>query len=255
MDILMPLISPNELAMGFVVALLAGAVKGLVGFAMPMILLSGLGMFLSPELALAGLILPTLFSNGFQALRQGPRAAVASIRRFWVFLGIGLIFLLASAQLVPVLPVSVMLAIIGVPVAGFAAMQLFGRHWTLKNPSRPIEVVLGAFTGFVGGLSGIWGPTTVMYLNALNTPKAEFLRVQGVIYGMGAVALLAAHMVSGVMRGETWPFSAVLVVPALLGLWLGGLVHDRIDQAAFRRVTNIVLLVAGLNLIRRALMG
>ncbi len=251
----MPLISPTELAMAFVVALLAGTVKGMVGFAMPMVLLSGLGMFLTPELALAGLIVPTLVSNGIQALRQGPGAAVASVHRFWVFLGIGLIFLLGSAQLVPVLSVSLMLLIIGVPVAGFAFLQLFGVQWSLERPSRGIEVVLGSVTGFIGGLSGIWGPPTVMYLNALNTPKAEFLRVQGVIYGMGAVALLAAHLVSGVMRSETFPFSAILVVPALLGLWLGNLVQTRIDQTAFRRVTNIVLLVAGLNLIRRALMG
>jgi len=32
-------------------------------------------------------------------------------------------------------------------------------------------------------------------------------------------------------------------------------VQTRIDQTAFRRVTNMVLLVAGLNLIRRALVG
>jgi len=241
--------------LAFGVALLAGLVKGVVGFAMPTVLLSGLGMFLSPELALAGLILPTVLSNGIQALRQGLGAAVASVRRFRVFMAVGLVFLLASAQLVPVLPASVMLLIIGVPVAGFAAMQLAGLHWELTYPSRTIEGFLGAFTGFIGGLSGIFRPPTVMYLNALGTPKAEFLRVQGVIYGMGAVALLTAHIASGVLRSETLPFSAVLIAPALLGMWLGGLVQARIDQVTFRRATHIVLLIAGLNLIRRAVRG
>lgn len=248
-------VSPGELALAVVVAGLAGTVKGLVGFAMPMILLSGLGMFLSPELALAGLILPTLASNGIQALRHGPRAALASVRRFGVFLGVGLVFLLASAQLVPVLPVSTMLLIIGIPVAGFAIMQLFGVYWVLAGPSRRIEAALGAFTGFIGGLSGIWGPPTVLYLTALNTPKSEHLRVQGVIYGLGAVALLAAHVGSGVMRAETAPFSLALVAPALLGMWLGGRMHERINQDGFRRATLIVLLIAGLNLVRRGLMG
>jgi uncharacterized membrane protein YfcA len=255
MNTLLPLISPTELALAFVVAGLAGTVKGMVGFAMPMIILSGLGIFLPPELALAGLIIPTLVSNGIQALRQGPKAAVESVRRFGVFLGIGLVFLLGSAQLVRVLPVSTMLLIIGIPVAGFAAVQLVGLQWTLKGPSRRVEAVLGAFTGFVGGLSGIWGPPTVLYLTALNTPKAEHLRVQGVIYGLGAVALLVAHIGSGVMRPETAPFSFALVVPALLGMWLGGKVQDRIDQVTFRRATNLVLLIAGLNLVRRGIMG
>ena len=38
----------------------------------------------------------------------------------------------------------------------------------------------------------------------------------------------------------------------MAGMMLGGLAHDRIDQQAFRRVTLAVLLVAGLNLVRRA---
>jgi len=57
------------------------------------------------------------------------------------------------------------------------------------------------------------------------------------------------------MRWETLPFSLALSVPALLGMALGFAVQDRIDQALFRRATLIVLLLAGLNLLRRALMG
>ena len=255
MEALFTLISPNELAIAFGVALLAGLVKGVVGFAMPTVLLAGLGMFLAPDLALAGLILPTVVSNGIQALRQGFGAALGSVRRFGVFLGVGLVFLVGSAQLVPVLSDSALLLIIGVPVAGFAALQLIGFEWSLAAPSRRIELALGAFTGFIGGMSGIWGPPTVMYLNALGTAKAEHLRVQGVIYGIGAVALLVAHLGSGVIRAETAPFSAALLVPALAGMWLGGRVQARIDQQGFRKATQIVLILAGLGLMWRGLFG
>ena len=55
----------------FAVAFLAGLVKGLVGFAMPMVLISGLGSVVAPDLALAWLIMPTLVTNAWQALRQG----------------------------------------------------------------------------------------------------------------------------------------------------------------------------------------
>ncbi|MCF6232886.1 MAG: sulfite exporter TauE/SafE family protein [Rhodobacteraceae bacterium] len=255
MDMLYPLISPNELAVAFSVALLAGLVKGIVGFAMPMVLLAGLGMFLPPDLALAGLILPTLVSNAIQALRQGISAALGSVARFWVFLGVGLVFLMGSAQLVPVLSPSAMLLIIGLPVTGFAALQLIGFGWHLSAPSKRIELALGAFTGFIGGMSGIWGPPTVMYLNALGTPKAEHLRVQGVIYGLGAVALLAAHLGSGVIRAETAPFSAALVVPALVGMWIGTRVQARINQKGFRKATNFVLMLAGVGLVARGVFG
>lgn len=255
MDALFPLLTPAGLALACAIAMLAGLIKGMVGFAMPMILISGLGMFLAPDLALAGLILPTLATNGIQALRQGWGAARASVRRFRVFLGTGLAVLLVSAQLVRVIPTEMLLLLIGAPIVGFAAMQLAGLRFSLSRQSVAIELGAGGLAGFIGGLSGVWGPPTVAYLTALDTPKTEQVRVQGVIYGLGAVALLGAHVGSGVLRAETWPFSALLILPAVSGMWLGGVVHDRIDQTTFRRATLVVLLIAGLNLLRRGLTG
>jgi uncharacterized membrane protein YfcA len=233
-------------------ALFAGLVKGLVGFAMPMILISGLSSFLDPVLALAGLILPTLVTNGMQSLRQGPRAALQSVRRFRVFLLAGLLALLASSQLVVVLPAVTLLAGLGAIVVAFAVMQLAGWRPSLPAQGRGMEIGIGGFAGFVGGLSGVWGPPTVAYLTALGTEKREQMRVQGVIYGLGAVALAAAHIGSGVLNSTTVWFSLILVPPAVLGMWLGGRVQDRIDQDAFRRATLFVLLLGGLNLLRRA---
>ena len=253
MTSLLALMSPLDLVAAVAIATLAGLIKGMVGFAMPMILISGLSTFLAPDLALAGLILPTVVTNGMQALRQGGRAAMASVRQFRVFLLVGLVFLLASAQLVTSLPTSVFLLVLGIPVAGFALMQLAGLRFHLSAPSVRIEAAVGAFAGFIGGLSGVWGPPTVAYLTALDTPKADQMRVQGVIYGLGAVALAMAHVGSGVLRGETLPFSLALIVPAVAGMWVGGRLSDRIDQTTFRRATLVVLFVAGANLVRRGL--
>lgn len=244
-----------ELCLAFAVAFLAGAVKGMVGFAMPMVLVSGLSMMLPPQLALAGLILPTLVTNGLQALREGRAAAVSAIRQFRVFLMVGLIFLLASAQLVSLVPARAFLLLVGLPVTFFAAMQLLGVGLSLSRPSARIEAAIGAMAGFVGGISGVWGPPTVAYLTALDTPKSEQLRIQGVIYGLGAVALAVAHVGSGVLRADTVPFSMALTVPAVAGMWLGLRLHDRIDQATFRKATLLVLMVAGTNLLRRGLVG
>ncbi|MEM1004126.1 MAG: sulfite exporter TauE/SafE family protein [Pseudomonadota bacterium] len=248
-------LSPPDLMLALTVALVAGWVKGLVGFAMPMVLISGLSVFLPPELALAGLILPTLVTNGVQALRQGTGAALTSIRQFRVFLGVGVVFLMIGAQLVTLVPASTFLLLIGLPVTFFALIQVLGFKLVLHGASARIEAMIGAVAGFVGGMSGVWGPPTVMYLTALNTPKDEQLRAQGVIYGLGALALVAAHIGSGILRPATVPFSAVLIVPAVIGLWLGMRLQARIDQASFRKVTLLVLLVAGLNLLRRGLMG
>ncbi len=249
------LLTPQQMIFAFGIALVAGFIKGVVGFAMPLVLISGLTIFLPPELALAGLIFPTVATNLFQALRQGLQAAWASTKLFKVFLIAGGIMLALSAQLVRFLPAQSMLLVIGVLIVVFALWQITGRSFSLSQRSNKLEVCVGGFAGAVGGVSGVWGPPTVAYLTALGTPKHDQMRVQGVIYGLGAVALLFAHIGSGVVRAETVPFSIAMIVPALMGMWAGSQIMDRIDQAAFRKATLVILLVAGANLVRRGLTG
>ncbi|MHA6326878.1 sulfite exporter TauE/SafE family protein [Roseivivax sp. CAU 1753] len=253
MEMLGDLLTPAQWAAAMAITLMAGFVKGVVGFAMPMIMISGLGSVVTPDLALAALILPTLVSNGMQALRQGPAAAWESTRRFRVFLIVGAVVLFLSAQLVAVLSVDVMLAMIGLPIVAFALAQIAGWSGAVPaGPSRGLEVGMAVFAGFIGGLSGVWGPPTVAYLLALKTEKRDQIRVQGVIYGFGALALTMAHAGSGVLNSATVWLSVAMIPPAIAGMWLGGFVQDRIDQRAFRRATLWVLLIAGLNLLRRA---
>lgn len=235
------------------VAMVAGMVKGLVGFAMPMVMISGLSLFFPADVALAGLICATLVSNIAQALRQGVGPAWASILRFRRFVLLVMGFILVSAQLVPLVPGDLLLGIIGLAVTCFGLVQLFG--WRLRVTSGPggrMEWMMGVAAGFIGGVSGIWGPPTVAYLLSLDLPKAEFMRVQGVVYGLGAVMLAVAHLGSGVLNAQTLPFSASLVPAALVGLWIGFRLQDRLDRDKFLTATLLVLIVAGLNLMRRA---
>lgn len=248
-------LSASGIALVCAVTFMAGLVKGMVGFGMPMIIISGLSSFMAPELALAALIFPTVVSNVWQALRQGVWAAWASVKSFRVFLAVGGLFLLGSAQLVRVLPQNVLYLLIGVPISLFATLQLMGWQAVLSTRSARVEASVGALAGFIGGMSGVWGPPTVAYLTAVQTPKEEQVRVQGTIYGLGAILLLLAHVQSGVLNGATWQLSALLILPAVAGMAIGFRVQDRIDQRLFRRATLCVLLIVGLNLIRRGVFG
>ncbi|MEE9427500.1 MAG: sulfite exporter TauE/SafE family protein [Paracoccaceae bacterium] len=246
--------SPVLLALAVLATLCAGFVKGAVGFGMPMITISILGSFLAPEIALAALIVPTLVSNGWQALRGGWKAAWQSLVTFRLFIG-ALLFLIAlSAQLVGRIPSSAMFLVIGVPVTVFAATQLIGWQFSIAPKHRKkSQLILGSIAGFIGGISGVWGPPTVAYLTATDVPKKDHIRVQGVVYGVGAVVLFFAHLKSGVLNATTLPLSLWLVIPAMIGMFVGFNVQDRLDQRRFRRATLIVLILAGLNLLRRGL--
>jgi len=199
------ILTPDQWVIAVIGALIAGLVKGVVGFALPMVMISILGSVVSPELALAGLILPTLVTNGQQALRQGASAAWNSIVKFRVFMLTALIVLLISVM-----------------VIGFSLLQLSGRRIPVKKESRVSHAAIGAFAGFVGGLSAVWGPPTVAYLTVMDVEKKEHIRTQGVIYGIGALALTFSHLSTGILNLNTLIYSSILVPAAIFGMRLGG---------------------------------
>jgi len=87
----------------------------------------------------------------------------------------------------------------------------------------------------------------------MHTPKFEQVRIQGVVYGLGALTLVASHAVSGVLNAATLPLSLFLCLPALAGLYAGFRIQDKLGQQGFERLTHTVLLLAGLFLVVRGL--
>lgn len=255
MDTLWALLPPHLWLAALAIAVLAGIVKGVVGFAMPLIIMSGLSSFTTPDLALAGLILSTVITNGLQAARAGLSDARDALWQIRLYLLTASLMLFVGAMSVPYFTPRVYFLMLGIPILAFVVTQLLGWGTGHFRQSAKADISIGLFAGFFGGIAGIWGPPTVAYLTALNTPKRMQMQLQGIIYGVGAVFLLGAHTVSGILRGDTLLFSAILVVPACLGMWLGTTVQDRIDQTAFRRATLVVLLIAGVNLVRRGLVA
>ena len=253
-EFLPPALSVPVVLAAFAVTFFAGLVKGALGFAMPMIMISGLSSFMPVELALAGLILPTLTTNLSQSLRQGWQAAWGSVQHFWRMLLALVVFLMLSAQALGFLSGPILLAILGGPIVLFALVQLAGVELRLSVARRRrAEWTSGVIAGLYGGVSGVWGPPVMVYLISVNTEKHDMVRVLGVVFLIGAVALLAGHLISGVANAASLSFSALMIVPGMLGLWLGYRVQDRLDAVRFRRWTLWVMVIMGLNLLRQAM--
>ncbi|MFD1883199.1 sulfite exporter TauE/SafE family protein [Paracoccus pacificus] len=232
----------------------AGFVKGAIGFAMPMIMMSVFSSFLDATTALALLIMPTLVTNIAQAFRQGWRAAWASVRDYWPHISMVILFIFISAFFAPYLPPWLMYALLGVPIVAFAAWQLAGRSLVLPiHHRRRVEVITGIIGGLYGGISGIWGPPLIVYLLSIGIGKVEQVRVQGVVFLIGAVVLVFAHLTSGVLNAQTLPLSLIMVIPAVVGMMIGFALQDRLDVVQFRRWTLILLVMTGANLVRRSL--
>ena len=235
------------------ITVFSGFVKGAIGFAMPLIMISAFGSFMPPETALAGLILATFTTNIHQALRHGTHAAWESISAYKRLIGAMVVFIAISAQLVPYIPQAVMLGLLGLPTLFFAVAQLAGKMLRLRlEHRRRAEYGFGVVAGLYGGISGVWGPPLIVYLLSVGADKREMVRVQGVVFLIGAGVLMLAHLQSGVLNAVTLPFSAALILPAALGMWLGFRLQDRLDPDRFRFWTLILLCLTAVNLLRRA---
>lgn len=137
------------------ISLFAGLVKGALGFAMPMVMISGFSSIMPVELALAGLALPTLVTNISQAFRQGSAAAFASVKVYWRMLLALVVLLLISAQMLSFLPHAVLLAILGGPIVAFAVLQLMNIPLRVRvDRRRRAEWISGAVGGCMAGCRG-----------------------------------------------------------------------------------------------------
>ena len=249
-------LGPGLIAFAVMVTLVGGFVKGAVGFALPLIMISGMGVLIDAQTVVAAIILPIVCANALQVARAGWGPAWSGLKEHWPYASLVCVTILVSAQFLTRIPADAMFVVLGVPVVALCLVQLAG--WRPRIAPRwrtAFATVAGLIAGALGGLAGTWGPPTVLYLLALETPRARQMAVQGVIYGLGSVMLLIGHLQSGVLNAATAPLSAALIVPAFLGMWLGFRFGDRFDQDRFRTATLVVLAVAGANLIRRGLAG
>ena len=68
------------------------------------------------------------------------------------------------------------------------------------------------------------------------------------------ILLLIGHARSGIATLPALSLGTFAILPACLGIWIGFKVQDRINQHVFRIATLSVLVLAGINLIRRGIM-
>ncbi|MEZ5723133.1 MAG: hypothetical protein R3D59_17335 [Paracoccaceae bacterium] len=184
-------------------------------------------------------------------MATAPGRLLAVVRRFRVFIVMMLVFLASSAQLVNLIPDAVLYLVIGLPIVAFA---LFQPGWRLRlNPStgcatnwrwaacgvrrRPVGGSGAAAGGLPGGGRGAKARGGARPWRDLRDRRG----------GVG----LRPSALGCALNSATPPLSAAAMVPALAGLWAGGLLHARMLQSTFRRAMLVVLVLAGLNLMRR----
>jgi uncharacterized protein len=229
---------------------LAGIVKGVSGMGLPTVAMGLLGAIMSPVAAAALLIVPSFVTNVWQ-LFAGPRFT-ALIGRLWLMiLGIVLGTVVGSSILASD-NVRWTTAGLGAALVIYAGFTLLARQVSVPaGLERWLSPLVGLTTGAVTGGTGVFVIPAVPYLQALGLSKDDLIQGLGLSFRVSTIALAAGLAWHGAFQPANWASSSLAVAPALLGMWLGQAIRQRVSPMAFRRWFLICLLLLGAELFLR----
>lgn len=245
--------SPWHIALIVVTFFLAGGVKGVTGMGLPTVAMGLLGVVMSPLAAASLLVMPSFVTNCWQ-LFSGPNFR-SLLKRLWLMmLGI-VVGTVAGASVLTRMHTRWTSVALGVALLVYALYTLLARP--LEVPARfepALSPVIGMLTGLITGATGVFVIPAVPYLQALGLSKENLIQALGLSFTVSTVALAVGLTRGGAFHVENLTLSAVALLPALVGMWVGTRVRHRISAVTFRRGFLIFLAVLGLELILRPLL-
>lgn len=231
---------------------LAGFVKGVVGLGMPPVAIGLLSIVMVPMQAAALLVVPTFVTNIWQ-LAAGPRFG-SLLLRLWPLLAATVLGTLVGAGILHSAAPAWTSAALGFALMVYAALGLGSvRFVVARGAEWWLAPAIGLATGLVTAATGVSAIPAVPYLGALGLDKDDLIQALGLLFTASTLALAAALTSTGLIQWGTIGTSAAALVPALLGMALGGWVRGRLSEPVFRRWFFIGLFGLGAHLAIRAL--
>ncbi|HEX2113036.1 MAG TPA: sulfite exporter TauE/SafE family protein [Alphaproteobacteria bacterium] len=230
----------------------AGFVKGVIGLGLPTVAVGVLGLALSPAQAAALLVVPSLVTNVWQCA-FGARL-IPLLRRLWpMLLGIvvgtwGASGLLAGGN-------GAASVALGSTLIAYAAIGLAAPKLHIPARAEPWSSPLaGVATGVVTAATGVLVIPAVPYLQALALDQDELVQAMGLSFTVSTVALAGSLAHEGLFEAPLAGASALALLPALAGMWLGQRIRHRIRPDRFRFCLFAGLLAVGGHLVLRPLL-
>ncbi|MGD1876666.1 MAG: sulfite exporter TauE/SafE family protein [Kiloniellaceae bacterium] len=234
------------------VFLLAGFVKGVVGFGLPTVSLALLAVAFGLPQAMALMLVPAFVSNIWQAVAGGGAAPV--LRRIWPFLLASAATIFIGALALTRVDVRWLSALLGVVLVIYAAVGLAGLRLSLTARQEAwAGPLIGAANGVLTGMTGSYVVPGVLFLQGIGLPRDQLIQAMGMLFLVSTVALGMALGGNAMLDRELALLSAAALAPTLIGMALGRSLRRRLPEAVFRRVFFAALLALGGAIIARAI--
>lgn len=215
------------------VFVLAGAVKGVIGFGLPLVSLGLLTVFLDITTAITLLLLPSLVTNIWQAVTGG--GGVILCRRLWPFFAAaGLTIYAGTYALSYSRAASLLLG--GVFIVYALSSGMGWRYTVPPVREKPVALVFGAVNGVFTGMTGNFAFPGILFLQGIGLSRLRLVQAMGILFTLSTVVLMLALAARGLFTLSQSTYSALAVLPALAGMAGGQWLRRYISEERFRQI-------------------
>ena len=237
-------ISLSALLLILLTFFVAGGVKGVTGMGLPTVAMGMLGALISPLAAASLLIVPSFVTNLWQLL-AGP-AFRPVLRRLWPMMLAICAGTVPGAAWIAGGDAEAARVLLGSALILYASYSLLTRQLSVPARIEPVlSPIIGGVTGLVSGATGVFVIPAVPYLQALGLSKDDLVQALGLSFTVSTVAIAAALGANGAFSVEMMGLSLLSLAPALIGMWAGQKLRNRISLVTFRRLFLGFLLLLG----------
>ena len=229
-----------------------GIVKGITGMGLPLTSIALMSIVLDLQVAIPLLVVPIIATNILQAF-QGPHFAEL-MRKSWPMLVTAAVGVFAGTYALYRLDSSYLLVALGLIVFLYSINNLCAVRLSCSENTWPvISPIIGFFSGILAGTTGSIGIPVVIYFQALGMTKNLFVQALGIQFLVTGTILTISLVREGGLVIENAMISALALIPSVLGMYAGKTLRDKVSEDRFRTWLYVLLLLIGLNLIRKGI--
>ncbi len=229
---------------------IAGFAKGTTGMGLPLVATPILAGVFGPRAAVVIVTIPIFAANSILLLQGW--------RRLDILRGILPIIVASAAgtvigvNLLALLDQRTFAILISLIVVVFL---LRGERLVGDDPGARRARILGPVVGFVGGVlqgtTSIASPLIGSFFHARKMDREAYVIVLAAIFELNAAIQLVGYALLGLYTPDIVAIGLIGLVPTLLALMVGIYFRGRLDQARFRQLIVVLLVLSVANLLWR----
>ena len=137
-------------------------------------------------------------------------------------------------------------ALLGVIWITFASFNLSGIKFEVEAKKEwRIEPLSGSANGILSGMTGIFVVPGVFYFQAIGLRRDTLIQSMGILFTALTLVLTFSLQRNGIFTVELAVWSAMAVVPAILGMMMGQSIRQRVSEVVFSKIFFVCLILLG----------